>query len=91
MSDPNLYISTTYEKPSIDKYNWKSERFGDEIISINPKYLSPQKIFYISVHCKTRCNYNLKTQLVKNIPLKLEQMNVTVENLSLQGTFSEYL
>ena len=76
MSDPNLYISTTYEKPSIDKYNWKSERFGDEVISINPKYLSPQKIFFISVHCKTRCNYILKAQLVKNINLKLDQMNV---------------
>ena len=76
ISDPNLYISTSYENPSIDKYNWKSERFGDEIISINPKYLSPEKVFYISVHCKTRCNYILKAQLVKDISLKMDEMNV---------------
>ena len=76
ISDPNLYISTSYENPSMDKYNWKSERFGDEIISINPKYLSPEKVFYISVHCKTICNYILKAQLVKDIPLKINEMNV---------------
>ena len=88
ISDPNLYISTTNKNPSIDKYDWKSERFGDEIISINPKYLSPKKEFYISVHCKTKCNYVLKAQLVKNLPLKLDQMNVFTINPKTVTKFS---
>lgn len=37
ISDPNLYISTTEKNPSIDKYTFKSERFGDETISISQK------------------------------------------------------
>ena len=64
ISDPNLYISESNQNPSMDNYDWKSERFGDEIISINPKYLSSEKSFYIAVHCKIICNYILKAQLV---------------------------
>ena len=70
ISDPNLYISTTEKNPSIDKYTFKSEYFGDETISISPKNLSSKKTFYISVHCILKCNYILKAQLVKDIPLK---------------------
>ena len=76
ISDPNLYISESNQNPSMDNYDWKSERFGDEIISINPKYLSSEKSFYIAVHCKIICNYILKAQLVKDIPLKSNEMNV---------------
>ena len=68
--NPNLYISTTEKNPSIDKYTFKSEHFGDETISINPKNLSQKETFYISVYCKLKCNYILKAQLVKDIPLK---------------------
>ena len=88
ISDPNLYISTTNQNPSIDKYEWKSERFGDEIISINPKYLSPKKSFYISVHCKTKCNYILKAQLIKDLTLKLDEMNVFTINPKTVTKFS---
>ena len=35
ISDPNLYISTTEKNPSIDKYTFKSERFGDETLYIS--------------------------------------------------------
>ena len=76
ISDPNLYISTTEKNPSIDKYTFKSEHFGDETISINPKNLSQKETFYISVHCKLKCNYILKAQLVKDIPLKTNDLNV---------------
>ena len=76
ISDPNLYISTSEKNPSSDSYTWKSERFGDEIISINPSYLSSKKAFYISVHCKIRCNYILKAQLVKDLVLRQDEMNV---------------
>ena len=38
INNPNT--STTEKNPSIDKYTFKSEHFGDETISINPKNLS---------------------------------------------------
>ena len=88
MSDPNLYISSTEKNPGTDKYTWKSERLGDEIISINPSYLSPKKSFYISVHCKIRCNYILKAQMVKNLILKDNEMNVFSINPKTVTKFS---
>ena len=88
ISDPNLYISSIEKNPGIEKYTWKSERFGDEIISINPSYLSPKKSFYISVHCKIRCNYILKAQLVKDLILKEDKMNVYSINPKTVTKFS---
>ena len=70
VSDPNLYVSMTEKMPSINSNTWKSERFGDETISISPSLLSPQQNIYISVHCNEKCNYILKTQFVKDIPIK---------------------
>ena len=67
ISDPNLYISTKEKKPSIAVNTWKSDRFGDETIAINPSYLKPFQDFYISVHCKEKCNYIIKAQLLKDI------------------------
>ena len=74
INDPNT--STTEKNPSIDKYTFKSEHFGDETISINPKNLSQKETFYISVHCKLKCNYIFKAQLMKDIPLKTNDLNV---------------
>ena len=88
ISDPNIYISTTNKNPDTYLYNWKSERFGDEIISISPINLSPSKVFYISVHCKTKCNYVLKAQFIKNIELKNEEMNVFSINPKTVTKFS---
>ena len=88
ISDPNIYISTTNKNPDTYLYNWKSERFGDEIISISPINLSPSKVFYISVHCKTKCNYILKAQFIKNIELKNEEMNVFSINPKTVTKFS---
>ena len=49
ISDPNLYMSTTEKNPIIDKYTFKSKRFGDETISINPKkFISERNFLYIS-------------------------------------------
>ena len=75
LSDPNLYISMTEKMPSNIENTWKSDRFGDETISISPSFLNSSKEFYISVHCKERCNYVLKAQLVKNIILKENELN----------------
>ena len=75
ISDPNLYISKTEKTPNIAVNTWKSDRFGDETISISPSYLSPSENFYISVHCKEKCNYILKAQLVKDITIKENEIN----------------
>ena len=88
ISDPNLYISILNKNPNENLYTWKSERFGDEIISINPSYLSPKKEFYISVHCKSKCNYILKAQLIKDIILKNDEMNVFSINPKTVTKFS---
>ena len=69
-------MSTTEKNPSIDKYTFKSKRFGDETISIGQKNLSQKETFYISVYCKLKCNYNFKAQLMKDIPLKTNGLNV---------------
>ena len=62
-SDPNLYISTKYEKPDPNHNTWSSNRFGDEIISIDSKYFKEGVIFYISVYCEFKCNFILETKL----------------------------
>ena len=49
ISDPNLYISITEKMPNTILNTWKSERFGDETISINPSFLNPQQKFYIAI------------------------------------------
>ena len=75
VSDPNLYISKTVKMPSVTENTWKSERFGDETILIGSADLSPSQQFYISVHCKEKCNYSLKVQLIKDIIIKENEKN----------------
>ena len=45
-SDPNLYISTTNPNPSPSSNTWSSSRFGDEIISIDQKYVKSGTFLY---------------------------------------------
>ena len=76
ISDPNLYISTTEKNPSIDKYTFKSKRFGDESISIGQKkFIFERNFLYIST-LYLKCNYIFKAQLMKDIPLKTNGLNV---------------
>ena len=44
-SDPNLYISLTEVYPSSTSNTWSSNRFGDEIISIDRKYVKSGAFF----------------------------------------------
>ena len=66
-SDPNLYISTTNKYPN-NHHNseWYSQRFGDEIITIDNKYVKPNGLFYIGVFCERKCNYILTAKLYTN-------------------------
>ena len=70
-SDPNLYISTTNKFPS-NHHNaeWYSQRFGDEIITIDNKYVKPKTMFYIGVFCELKCNYILSAKLYKNYVMR---------------------
>ena len=69
-SDPNLYVSNLYSEPGPSKSEWSSNRFGDEIISINKNVIRNNQIFYISIYCQFSCNYILKANLFKNFAMK---------------------
>ena len=68
-SDPNLYISTEYENPDPTHNTWSSSRFGDEIISIDSKYIKTGTIFYISAYCEFKCNFILEAKLYDKFEL----------------------
>ena len=69
-SDPNLYVSNIYSEPGPNKNEWSSNRFGDEILSINKAVIRNNQIFYISIYCQFSCNYILKANLFKNFEMK---------------------
>ena len=69
-SDPNLYISSIYTTPDANHYTWSSSRFGDEIISIDLKYIKPNSYLYISVYCEFKCNFILEGKIYQKYELK---------------------
>ena len=69
-SDPNLYVSNFHSEPGPNKNEWSSDRFGDEVISINKINTYSNKIFYISIYCQFSCNFALKATLFKNYEMK---------------------
>ena len=73
-SNPNLYISTTNLYPSPSSNTWSSNRFGDEIISIDQKYVKSGVFFYMSVYCDFKCNYILDAKLYENYQLKEDKL-----------------
>ena len=68
-SDPNLYISTEFEKPDVNHNSWSCSRFGDEIISLDSKYMISGAIFYVSVYCEFKCNFILEANLYDKFEL----------------------
>ena len=76
-SDPNLFISETETYPGPNKNTWSSSRFGDEIISINQKYVKTGAIFYISIYCEFICNFILDAKLYNNYQMR-EDMTYTI-------------
>ena len=88
-SNPNLFISSTEVYPSSEKSTWSSDRFGDEIISINEKHVKSGAIFYIAIYCEFKCNYVLDAKLYKNYQLKEDKI-YTVSMIAddvLKGNF----
>ena len=73
-SDPNLYISTIHSQPGPNANEWSSNRFGDEIISINKLNTYANQIFYISIYCQFSCNYFLKANIHKNKEMKVNKI-----------------
>ena len=73
-SDPNLYISTIDQNPSPSSNTWSSGRFGDEIISIDHKYVKSGALFYMSVYCEFKCNFILDAKLYTNYELKEDKL-----------------
>ena len=73
-SDPNLYISTTEIYPGPNQNTWSSNRFGDEIISINQNYVKSGALFYISIYCEFKCNYILDAKLYNNYEMKADKL-----------------
>ena len=80
ISDPNLFIS--YDGDFAN--SWTSKSYGDEIVSISSQYLLPNRTLHINVNCPKKCNYILKTQIVKSINLKTDNYNTfTIEKKSV--------
>ena len=73
-SDPNLYISTTNPNPSPSSNTWSSSRFGDEIISIDQKYVKSGTFFYIAIYCEFKCNFILDAKLYENYQLNEDKL-----------------
>ena len=62
-SDPNIYISKKEKYPNEKNAEWKSEKYGDDIISIHSDNIIPNDKFYINVYCQSKCNYKIKALL----------------------------
>ena len=62
-SDPNIYISKKEKYPNEKNAEWKSEKYGDDIISIHSDNIIPNEKFYINIYCQSKCNYKIKALL----------------------------
>ena len=73
-SDPNLYISLTEVYPGPTSNTWSSSRFGDEIISIDRKYVKSGAFFYVSIYCEFKCNFILDAKLYENYEFEEDKL-----------------
>ena len=69
-SDPNIYISKKEKYPNPQNSEWKSEIYGDDIISIGSENINPNDIFYININCESKCNYKLNIYLQDKYNIK---------------------
>ena len=88
VSDPNLYISIDEQHPTDTKSTWKSNRFGEETITLGPQYINPYQYFHIGVHCREICNYIIKVSITKNIVLDSNKINSVTINQNQVMKFS---
>lgn len=71
-SDPDMYVSSTTEKPTEADHEWFSESFGMDIITIEPDELKEKNIktLYIGVTCENgNCPFKLQVQYETEIEL----------------------
>ena len=62
-SDPDIFVSKTIEKPSFIFSTWRSSKIGGDIISISSNEVFSNEIFYISILCIEKCEYELNAFL----------------------------
>ena len=62
-SDPDIFVSKTIEKPSFIFSTWRSSKIGGDIISISSNEVFSNEIFYISILCIEKCEYELNAYL----------------------------
>ena len=75
-SDVDLYISVLNSQPkSPSTSTWFSERYGDDIITINKEHVEASKKFHIGVYCQFQCNYILKAYLSDIIDIEEGKVN----------------
>jgi hypothetical protein len=75
-SDVDVYISTSNQQPkSPSTSSWYSERYGDDIITINKEHIEPNRTFHIGVYCQFQCNYKLKAYLSDILDIQEGKIN----------------
>ena len=75
-SDVDVYISTSNLQPkSPSTSSWYSERYGDDIITINKEHIEPNRTFHIGVYCQFQCNYKLKAYLSEILDIQEGKIN----------------
>ena len=68
-SDPDLYVSKTVKEPNYKNSTWSCEQYGQDIVSINSKYVYGKEKFYIAVYCQFKCNFALKASLIEELSI----------------------
>ena len=66
-SDPDIFVSKTIEQPGFLFSTWRSAKIGGDIISISSNEVYSNEIFYISVYCLEKCEYELIAYLSETI------------------------
>ena len=58
-SDPDIFVSKTIQQPGFFLSTWRSAKIGGDIITISSNEVFSNEIFYISVFCIEKCEYEL--------------------------------
>jgi len=74
--DPDLFVSTQYERPNRTHHDWIAERYRSDAITISASddHFCQNCVYYISVHALTATNFTLvatfenNTRLVDGMP-----------------------
>ena len=71
-SDPDIYVSKKTKYPSNkEESEWYSERYGNDILTIQSNEVKKEDIFYICMYCEKKCRYELYSYLSKEASLDI--------------------